>query len=45
MKIRIAVTLVVLGLLDIYIYVYRGIDAFSNDFVKFIDAEPKMTEG
>ena len=33
--------------IDIYIYryVYRGIDAFSNDFVKFIDAEPKMTEG
>ena len=28
-----------------YIYVYRGIDAFSNDFVKIIDAEPKMTEG
>ena len=33
------------GNIDIDIYVYRGIDAFSNDFVKFIDAEPKMTEG
>ena len=33
------------GNIDIDIYVYRGIDAFSNDFVKFTDAEPKMTEG
>ena len=44
MKIRIAVTLVVLGLLDIYTYIYRGIDALSNDFVETIDGEPKLTE-
>ena len=25
-------------------YVYRGIDAFSNDFVETIDGEPKLTE-
>ena len=33
------------GNIDIYIYIERGIDAFSNNSVRTIDAEPKMTEG
>ena len=32
------------GNIDIYTYIYRGIDALSNDFVETIDGEPKLTE-
>ena len=32
------------GNIDIDIYVYRGIDAFSSEFVEAIDAEPKITK-
>ena len=32
------------GNIDIYTYIYRGIDALSTEFVEAIDAEPKITK-